>query len=163
VGNSAYSKLGGERNSRKCGKKQPPKQWTQTNPVNWTCVCKSFLVSRFPLCKHIVYVMPMASMRMSGALALFLIPSCTYRLSSGASARIIYCPHVHIYCHTVGRPLLGAQRSVLFYYAALRVVYSFLVHAFYPLRLTVYCFEPPTPEFFNTVQRQTTCPFWKNE
>ena len=51
-----------------------------TNPVNWTCACKSFLFSRFLLCKHIVY-----------------------------------------------------------------------------------CFEPPTPEFFNTVQRQTTCPFWKDE
>jgi hypothetical protein len=51
-----------------------------TNPVNWVCACKSFLHSRFLLCKHIVH-----------------------------------------------------------------------------------CFESPGPEFFETVRRQTTYPFWKDE
>jgi hypothetical protein len=51
-----------------------------TNAVNWVCACKSFLHSRFLLCKHIVY-----------------------------------------------------------------------------------CFEPPSPEFFETVRRQTIYPFWADE
>jgi hypothetical protein len=51
-----------------------------TNPVNWVCACKSFLHSRFLICKHIVH-----------------------------------------------------------------------------------CFELPSPEFFETVSRQTTYPFWKDE
>ena len=46
---------------------------------------------------------------MSGALAPFLFPS-------GASARVIYYPHVHIYSHTVGHPLSGAQRSAVLYH-----------------------------------------------
>jgi hypothetical protein len=50
-----------------------------TNPVNWVCACRSFLCSRFLLCKHIVH-----------------------------------------------------------------------------------CFESPSPEFFQTVSRQTTYPFWKD-
>ena len=51
-----------------------------TNPVNWVCACKSFLHSRFLLCKHIVH-----------------------------------------------------------------------------------CFETPNAEFFETVSRQTTSPFWKDK
>jgi hypothetical protein len=39
---------------------------------------------------------------------------------------------------------------------------AFLHSRFLICKHIIYCFEPPVPEFFETVTRQTTCPFWRD-
>lgn len=44
-----------------------------------------------------------------------------------------------------------------------RACRSFLYSRFLLCKHIVHCFESPSPEFFQTVSRQTTYPFWKDK